>query len=55
MYKVYRDPEGKSAIPTQHVVTTMYRFQCSEDIYREQIEKLRKEISDLKNRVSVAS
>ena len=51
MYKVYRDPEGKSVMPTQQ---TTYTFQCSEETYKEQIEKLREENIHLKNKVSVA-
>ena len=54
MYKVYRDPEGKYVLSTQHIVPTTYKSQCSEDMYRELTEKLRKEISDLKNEVNVA-
>ena len=49
MYKVYRDPEGKSVTTTQQAT---YTFQCSEDTYKEQIEKLREENIFLKNKVS---
>lgn len=49
MYKVYRDPEGKSVLPAQQA--TNYTFQHSEDMYKEQIEKLRKENMYLKDKV----
>ena len=52
MYKVYRDPEGKSVMATQQ---NNYTFQCSEETYKEQIEKLRKENIYLKNKVSICS
>ena len=44
MYKVYRDPEGKSEVssPTNRL------FQYNEEMYKEQIEKLNKEVVDLK-------
>lgn len=53
MYKVYRDPEGKSVMQTQQNMTTNYTFQCSEETYKEQIEKLREENIYLKNKVNV--
>ena len=44
MYKVYRDPEGKS-----EVSSAMNRlFQYNEEMYKEQIEKLNKEVVDSK-------
>ena len=52
MYKVYRDPLGKSVMPTQQSMTTNFTFQCSEETYKEQIEKLREENIYLKNKVS---
>ena len=52
MYKVYRDPQGKSVMPTQQNMTTNFTFQCSEEAYKEQIEKLREENIYLKNKVS---
>ena len=55
MYKVYRDPEGKSVLSTQQTMTAAnYTFQYSEEMYKEQIEKLRKENTYLKNKVSVS-
>ena len=51
MYKVYRDPEGMSVMPTQQTVN--YTFQMSEETYREQIEKLREENALLKKKVSI--
>ena len=51
MYKVYRDPEGETALPTRQ--STMFTFQCSEDKYKEQIEKLKEEIVYLKKKVRV--
>ena len=52
MYKVYRDPEGKSVMATNSI-TTMYRFQGSDDMYKEENEKLKKEIAHLKKKVSL--
>ena len=52
MYKVYHDPEGKSVMASQQNMTSTYTFQCSEETYKEQIEKLRKENAYLKNKVS---
>ena len=52
MYKVYHDPEGKSIMPSQQTMNNTYTFQCSEETYKEQIGKLRKENADLKNKVS---
>ena len=49
MYKVYRDPEGKSVM----IMTNDFKFQYSEETYKEQIEKLRKENTYLKNKVSI--
>ena len=54
MYKVYRDPEGKSVM-TANSITTMYRFQGSDDVYKEENEKLKKEIAHLKKKVTLAS
>jgi len=51
MYKVYRDPEGKSVLPTQQNMTN-YTFQCSEEMYKVKIENLTKELANLKNKVS---
>ena len=51
MYKVYRDPEGKNVMPTQQ--SANFTFQCSEDKYKEQIEKLREENVILKKKVRV--
>ena len=51
MYKVYRDPEGKTVLPTQQ--STTFTFQWSEDKYKEQIEKFREEIVYLKKKVRV--
>ena len=51
MYKVYRDPEGKSVMATT-LITTMYKFQGSDDMYKEENEKLKKEIANLKKKVS---
>ena len=51
MYKVYRDPEGKSVMPPQTTVN-FTTYQCSEETYREQIEKLREENTYLKNKVN---
>ena len=52
MYKVYRDPEGKSVMmQTQPSGPINYAFQCSEDTYKEKIEKLKEEIVYLKNKV----
>ena len=52
MYKVYRDPEGKSVMmKSQQSMTANYTFQFSEDTYKEKIEKLREENSYLKNKV----
>ena len=53
MYKVYRDPEGKSVMTTQQTMTNDFKFQYSEETYKEQIEKLRKENTYLKNKVSI--
>ena len=53
MYKVYRDPEGKSVMTTQQGRTTDFPFQCSEESYKEQIEKLKKENIYLKNKVRI--
>ena len=50
MYKVYHDPEGKSVMTTQQ---NTYAFQYSEEMYKEQIEKLRKENTYLKTKVSI--
>ena len=44
MYKVYRDPEGKSEVSS----ATNRLFQYNEEMYKEQIEKLNKEVVDLK-------
>ena len=44
MYKVYRDPEGKSEVSSY----TNHSFQCNEDMYKEQIQKLNKEVVDLR-------
>lgn len=52
MYKVHRDPEAKSVMPTQHT-TAKYTFQCSEDVYKGRIEKLNEEVCYLKNIVSM--
>ena len=52
MYKVYRDPEGKSVMVTTSI-TTMYKFQGSDDMYKEENEKLKKEIANLKKKVSL--
>ena len=53
MYKVYRDPEGKSVMEAPQTMATNYTFQCSEEAYKEQIEKLKKENLNLKDKVSV--
>ena len=50
MYKVYCDPEGKSVMLTQPTVN-FTTYQCSEETYKEQIEKLREENTYLKNKV----
>ena len=52
MYKVYRDPEGKSVMATTSI-TTMYKFQGSDDMYKEENEKLKKEIANLKKKVTL--
>ena len=59
MYKVYRDPEGKTV--QINVTSTDHQrqpqpqprasFQYSEDVYRLQIQKLNGEISTLRQRV----
>ena len=52
MYKVYRDPEGKSVeigfSTTDHRRST---FQCGEDVYKLQIQKLNEEVIMLRKRV----
>ena len=57
MYKVYRDPKGKTV---QIGVTTTDQpqqpprmtFQCSEEIYKSQIQKLNGEVAMLRKRVN---
>ena len=44
MYKVYRDPEGKSEMSS----ATNQSFHYNEKMYKEQIQKLNKEVVDLK-------
>ena len=60
MYKVYRDPEGKTVeinvtTTTDHQAQAQPQprasFQYSEDVYRLQIQKLNGEISILRQRV----
>jgi len=51
MYKVYRDPEGKSVLPTQQSMNNC-TIQCSEEVYKVKIETLTKEVANLKNKVS---
>ena len=43
MYKVYRDPEGKSEVTT----CANPLFQRNENMYKEQIRKLNTEVVDL--------
>ena len=44
MYKVYRDPEGKSEVSS----ATNHSFHYNEKMYKEQIQKLNREVVDLK-------
>ena len=44
MYKVYRDPEGKSEMSS----ATNHSFHYNEKMYKEQIQKLNREVVDLK-------
>ena len=44
MYKVYRDPEGKCEVPSY----ANPLFQRNENMYKEQIQKLNKEVVDLR-------
>ena len=53
MYKVYHDAERKSVMATQQKMTNDFKYQCSEERYKELIEKLEKENTYLKNKVSI--
>ena len=44
MYKVYRDPEGKCEMSS----ATNHSFHYNEKMYKEQIQKLNREVVDLK-------
>ena len=44
MYKVYRDSEGKSEVPSY----ANPLFQRNENMYKGQIQKLNKEVVDLR-------
>lgn len=53
MYKVYRDPEGKTV---QIVISTNDQqrrstFQYNEDVYKSQIQKLNEEVAMLRKKV----
>jgi len=55
MYKVYCDPEGKSV---QIGITSSDQqprntFQCSEETYKLQIQKLNEEVAMLRKRVII--
>ena len=60
MYKVYRDPEGKNVQlgitttdqPQQQQQQPRMSFQCSEEVYKSQIQKLNGEVAMLRKRVN---
>ena len=53
MYKVYRDPEGKNVNLGISTGDQQQRstFQCSEETYKLQIQKLNGEVATLRKRV----